>query len=157
MKYKAIKFFGIAAMLLLPFLAGAQQPQNEEEAAKQMREAINQSVENYERLLGLEDWQTFYVDSILTHDYEALRVEVKALQTAKMTTPTCTSRCRTSGRSRSMCRCRRCSTRSSGTSTSRAGPPAKRKRATSAPQNAIRIIRNIIVIPGLTRKLFRKK
>ena len=50
-----------------------------------MREAINQSVENYERLLGLEDWQTFYVDSILTHDYEALRVEVKALQTAKMT------------------------------------------------------------------------
>ena len=53
MKYKAIKFFGIAAMLLLPFLAGAQQPQNEEEAAKQMREAINQSVENYERLLGL--------------------------------------------------------------------------------------------------------
>ena len=85
MKYKAIKIFGIAAMLLLPFLAGAQQPQNEEEAAKQMREAINQSVENYERLLGLEDWQTFYVDSILTHDYEALRVEVKALQTAKMT------------------------------------------------------------------------
>lgn len=85
MKYKAIKFFGIAAMLLLPFQAGAQQPQTDEEAAKQMREAINQSVENYERLLGLEDWQTFYVDSILTHDYEALRVEVKALQTAKMT------------------------------------------------------------------------
>ena len=84
MKYKAIKFFGIAAMLLLPFLAGAQQPQSEEEAAKQMREAINQSIENYERLLGLEDWQTFYVDSILTHDYEALRVEVKALQVAKM-------------------------------------------------------------------------
>lgn len=84
MKYKAIKFFGIAAMLLLPFLAGAQQPQNEEEAAKQMREAINQSVENYERLLGLEDWQTFYVDSILTHDYEALRAELKGLQTAKI-------------------------------------------------------------------------
>ena len=71
-------------MLLLPFLAGAQQPQSEEEAAKQMREAIDQTIENYERLLGLEDWQTFYVDSILTHDYEALRVEVKALQAAKM-------------------------------------------------------------------------
>jgi hypothetical protein len=84
MMYKAIKFFGIAAMLLLPFLAGAQQPQSEEEAAKQMREAIDQTIENYERLLGLEDWQTFYVDSILTHDYEALRAEVKALQVAKM-------------------------------------------------------------------------
>ena len=84
MKYKAIKFFGIAAMLLLPFLAGAQQPQNEEEAAKQMREAIDQTVENYERILELEDWQSFYVDSILTHDYDALRVELKSLQAAKM-------------------------------------------------------------------------
>ena len=84
MKYKAIKIFGIAAMLLLPFLAGAQQPQSEEEAAKQLRESIEQSVANYEKMLGLEDWQTFYVDSILTHDYEALRNELKGLQAAKM-------------------------------------------------------------------------
>ena len=84
MQYKAIKFFGIAAMLLLPFLAGAQQPQSEEEAAKQLRESIEQSVANYEKMLGLEDWQTFYVDSILTHDYEGLRAELKSLQAAKM-------------------------------------------------------------------------
>ena len=84
MKYKAIKIFGIAAMLLLPFLAGAQQPQSDEEVAKQLREAIDQTIENYEKMLDLEDWQTFYVDSILTHDYEALRVELRALQTAKM-------------------------------------------------------------------------
>ena len=84
MKYKAIKFFGIAAMLLLPFLAGAQQPQSEEEAAKQLRESIEQSVANYEKMLGLEDWQTFYVDSILTHDYTELTRELKALREAKM-------------------------------------------------------------------------
>ena len=71
-------------MLLLPFLAGAQQPQSEEEAAKQLRESIEQSVANYEKMLGLEDWQTFYVDSILTHDYEGLRAELKSLQAAKM-------------------------------------------------------------------------
>ena len=82
--YKAIKFFGIAALLLLPMLSGAQQPQSEEEAVKQMREAIDQTVENYEKVLGLEDWQTFYVDSILTHDYDALRLELKGLQVAKM-------------------------------------------------------------------------
>ena len=35
-------------------------------------------------MLGLEDWQTFYVDSILTHDYEGLRAELKSLQAAKM-------------------------------------------------------------------------
>lgn len=84
MKYKAIKIFGIAAMLLLPFQAGAQQAQGAEEGIKQMREAIDQTVENYERILELEDWQSFYVDSILTHDYDALRVELKSLQAAKM-------------------------------------------------------------------------
>ena len=86
MKYKAIKIFGIAAMLLLPFQAGAQQAQGAEEEIKQMREAIDQTVENYERILELEDWQSFYVDSILTHDYDALRVELKSLQAAKMST-----------------------------------------------------------------------
>lgn len=84
MKYKAIKIFGIAAMLLLPFQAGAQQAQGAEEEIKQMREAIDQTVENYERILELEDWQSFYVDSILTHDYDALRAELKSLQAAKM-------------------------------------------------------------------------
>ena len=85
MRYKAIKFFGITALLLLPLLAGAQQPQSDEEAAKKIREAIDATIQNYERLLALEDWQTFYVDSILTHDYEALNQELKGLQAAKMT------------------------------------------------------------------------
>ena len=84
MRYKAIKFFGITALLFLPLWAGAQQPQNEEEQLKQLRESIDRTVENYENLLNLEDWQTFYVDSILTHDYEALRLELRGLQTAKI-------------------------------------------------------------------------
>ena len=71
-------------MLFLPFGAAAQQPQDEESEIKQMREAIDRTVENYENLLDLEDWQTFYVDSILTHDYDALRLELKALRAAKM-------------------------------------------------------------------------
>ena len=82
--YKAIKFFGIAALLLLPFLAGAQQPQSEEEELKQLRQVIDQTVANYETQLGLEDWQSFYVDSILTHDYEALRLELLDLRKAKV-------------------------------------------------------------------------
>ena len=84
MGYKAIKFFGIAALLLLPFLAGAQQPQSEEEELKQLREAVDKTVESYETLLNLEDWQSFYVDSILTHDYTELTRELKALREAKM-------------------------------------------------------------------------
>ncbi|MBR5076065.1 MAG: hypothetical protein IKX28_03520 [Bacteroidales bacterium] len=84
MRYKAIKFFWITALLTLPLWALAQQPQSEEEELKQMREVIDATVENYEKLLHLEDWQTFYVDSILTHDYEALRQELKEMRTAKM-------------------------------------------------------------------------
>ena len=86
MRYKAIKFFGIAALLLLPFRAGAQQQQqqSEEEELKQMQEAIDRAVENYENTLDLEIWQTFYVDSILTHDYNALREELKGLREAKI-------------------------------------------------------------------------
>ena len=85
MSYKAIKFFWIGTLLFLPLLAGAQQPQNEEEEIKQMREAIDRTVDSYVNLLDLEDWQTFYVDSILTHDYEALRLELKEMRDAKMT------------------------------------------------------------------------
>ena len=84
MGYKAIKFFGIAALLLLPFLAGAQQPQSEEEELKQLREVIDKTVAAYETQFRLEDWQSFYVDSILTHDYDALRLELKALREAKV-------------------------------------------------------------------------
>ena len=84
MRYKAIKFFGIICLLLLSLAAWAQQPQSEEEQLKQMREAIDRTVESYENLFHLEDWQSFYVDSILTHDYEGLRLEVQGLQSAKM-------------------------------------------------------------------------
>lgn len=85
MGYKAIKFFGITALLLLPLWVWAQQqPQSEEEEIKQLREAVDKTVESYESLLDLEDWQSFYVDSILTHDYDALRLELKALRNAKV-------------------------------------------------------------------------
>ena len=85
MSYKAIKIFWIGALLLLPLWAGAQQPQSEEEELKQMREMIDRTVDNYTSLLELDDWQIFYVDSILTHDYEAMRQEVKGMRDAKMT------------------------------------------------------------------------
>ena len=83
MSYKSIKFFGITALLLLPLWLGAQQP-TEAEEIKQMREAIDRQIDNYTSLLDLEDWQIFYVDSILTHDYEEMRLELKGLRDAKI-------------------------------------------------------------------------
>ena len=86
MRYKAIKYFAICVLSLLPFCAFAQQQQlSEEEELKQFREAIDKTVDNYTDQFDLEIWQTFYVDSILTHDYEAMRDELKGMQAAKMT------------------------------------------------------------------------
>ncbi|MBQ6672086.1 MAG: hypothetical protein IJM73_02550 [Spirochaetales bacterium] len=49
-----------------------------------MTEFIQKEVEKMETSLKLEDWQVFYTDSILTHDYHALQAELDALQDAKV-------------------------------------------------------------------------
>ena len=84
MNYKSKKFFGITILLLLPLWLGAQVPQNDEEELKQLREAVDRQVDNYTNLLKLEDWQVFYLDSILTHDFDAMRLELKDLRDAKI-------------------------------------------------------------------------
>ena len=85
MKYKAINFFGISALLLLPLWLGAQQQQpTEAEEINQLREAVDKQVDNYTNMLDLADWQIFYLDSILTHDYDAMRLELKGLRDAKV-------------------------------------------------------------------------
>ena len=70
------------ALFLLPSVAGAQQQRqmlSPEQEEKQMREAIEQLVVKYEEELKLEVWQTFYVDSILTHNTFAMRDETRKL------------------------------------------------------------------------------
>ena len=84
MRYKAIKYFAICALSFLPICGFAQQ-MSEEEDLKQFRESIEKMVDEYTMQFKLESWQTFYVDSILTHDYEALREELKGMQAAKLT------------------------------------------------------------------------
>lgn len=67
------------ALMLLPFVAAAQQQLTPEQEEKKMLEGIENMVLNYEENLNLEVWQTFYVDSILTHNYKAMADETKKL------------------------------------------------------------------------------
>ena len=53
-----------------------KQPNPEEIATAQ--------AERLEKALKLEDWQVFYVDSTLQHDYAALDAELKNMQQAKV-------------------------------------------------------------------------
>ena len=79
-----MKFFGITLLLLLPLCLAAQQPMTPEEQEKQFREALDAQIEDYTDLLDLEYWQVFYVDSIMTHDYTAMRDEMQTLSESKV-------------------------------------------------------------------------
>lgn len=47
-------------------------------------EMATAETERLEKALKLEDWQVFYVDSTLQHDYAALDAELKGMQQAKV-------------------------------------------------------------------------
>ena len=76
------------AVLCLLFSFGSafaqQQQMSPEEKEKKMTEFIQKEVEKLETNLKLEDWQVFYADSILNHDYRAMQEELEELQSAKV-------------------------------------------------------------------------
>ena len=78
-----MKILSIAVALLLPLCAFAQQ-NNAQSQEKVLRESIDKEVDRYTELLGLEDWQAFYLDSILTHNYTQRMIELQRLSDAKM-------------------------------------------------------------------------
>ena len=65
-------------------LSKAQEPKTPEQREKEMYEAIQAQVDKLTESLELEGWQTFYVDSILTHDYTALQAELAMLSASKV-------------------------------------------------------------------------
>ena len=72
----------LLALVCLP--ASAQSGQKKEDKEKKMDEFIQNQVNNLENSLKLETWQTFYVDSILNHDYRAMQDELDNLSSAKV-------------------------------------------------------------------------
>lgn len=81
---KRLLYSAFCLVLSFPLLAQNQKALTSEEEELKFFEYIQNSVERYERLLKLEDWQVFYVDSILTHNNTAIRDECKALQDRKV-------------------------------------------------------------------------
>ena len=49
-----------------------------------MYEQIEIEADRLQRVLNLEDWQVFYVDSTLKHDYPAMQAEAQKLMDAKV-------------------------------------------------------------------------
>ena len=72
------------ALLLCPVLSAQEQPLTPEQREKKMRENIDAAVLRYEKDLRLEDWQSFYVDSILTHNIGERNKEMEVLSSNKV-------------------------------------------------------------------------
>lgn len=83
MKTKHILLTAIGLIMCLAASA-QEQPLTPEQRAKKMREAIDKMVETYEETLQLEDWQAFYADSILTHNFAERDKEMEALASNKV-------------------------------------------------------------------------
>ena len=80
MKSGVANIVALIVFAILPLSGFAQQPQE----APSLEEQIEKEAERLERVLGLEDWQVFYVDSTLMHDLPAMRLEISELAAAKV-------------------------------------------------------------------------
>ena len=70
--------------VVLGLLAGLPAFAQQQEKQPSMGEMAAQEADRLGRLLDLEDWQVFYVDSTLQHDYVEMDNELKSMQSSKV-------------------------------------------------------------------------
>ncbi len=73
-----------ALLLVTGAFASAQEQKSPEQQEKEMYAMIEKEVEKYTNTLDLDMAQEFYVDSILTHDYFAMRAEMQEKSQARV-------------------------------------------------------------------------
>ncbi|MDD6365138.1 MAG: hypothetical protein PUA47_07335 [Bacteroidales bacterium] len=71
----------LAAVLLLCATGAAAQ---DDKKAPDILESCELEADRLQRLLDLEDWQAFRVDSTLKHDYPAMNKEMEELRSSKI-------------------------------------------------------------------------
>lgn len=77
--YRGLMLF---TLMLLPALAADAQEQEEQ---PDIYEQAEMEADRLQRVLELEDWQVFYVDSTLKHDFPAMMAEYDKLKASKVT------------------------------------------------------------------------
>lgn len=74
--------FIILSIVMPVSLVSAQEQQDQKTPSTE--EMASKEADRLADLLKLEDWQVFYVDSTLQHDFAAYQEDVKKLQSAKV-------------------------------------------------------------------------
>ena len=82
MKLKVL-MMASAAMFMLLALQGEASAQQQQDAPD-IYEQAEMEADRLQRILDLEDWQVFYVDSTLKHDLPAMIAESEQLRAAKV-------------------------------------------------------------------------
>ena len=82
MKLKLTVLSSFALLISMIFCAPASAQQKE---GPDLMQQAEDEADRLARILDLEDWQVFYVDSTLKHDYPAMIADYEKLQTSKVT------------------------------------------------------------------------
>ena len=82
-KYAVMKFVHIALVVCL-FWAVAPFAKAQEPEKMDIFQQAEEEADRLQRVLDLEDWQVFYVDSTLKHDLPAMMAEYEKLRAAKV-------------------------------------------------------------------------
>ncbi len=82
MKLKSIVLLSFAVLMSMVSGVKASAQQNQ---GPDIYEQVQAETDRLQRVLDLEDWQAFYVDSTLTHDFTAMMAEYEKLQGSKVT------------------------------------------------------------------------
>ena len=74
----------VAAIFMTMATCGDAFAQQQQQDAPDIFEQAEMEADRLQKLLDLEDWQTFYVDSTLKHDFPAMMAEYEEMKKAKI-------------------------------------------------------------------------
>ena len=83
-KMKKVLIYTGVCIAFFALVGGTAASAQNQEKQLTPEEMASKETERLERALKLEDWQVFYVDSTLQHDFAALDAEMKGLQQGKV-------------------------------------------------------------------------
>lgn len=74
----------IFACLMTSFILSSNALAQEQKQPADIYEQAEQEADRLQRILNLEDWQVFYVDSTLKHDFPAMMADYEKLKVSKV-------------------------------------------------------------------------
>ena len=79
-----LKLSIVSVMAVIMFMATNVTSYAQQQEKPDINEQAEKEADRLQRVLDLEDWQVFYVDSTLKHDFPAMMAEIEQMASAKI-------------------------------------------------------------------------